>query len=69
MGIVALVAAPSLSSAVDLGVALWTTSELPQADAQRTLEENLMQEEEDLEDDIKGYAMYPVLSIGLSYKF
>lgn len=67
----------TLGLVVDLGfmyqgspsVSLWTDETLPEATAQRTLEENLRQEESELEDAIEEFAVYPVISVGLSYKF
>lgn len=39
------------------------------AAAQRQLETDLRAEEDDLEDEISGFTAYPVITLGVSYKF
>jgi len=50
-------------------VSLSTTKELPEPELQAELEANLQREEEALEEDLKAFDFYPVVSIGISYKF
>ena len=67
----------SLGLMLDLGVAfqgsptiaLGTSTQLPNAQAQQELEENLRAEEADLEDEISEFTLYPVVSLGLTYRF
>jgi len=46
-----------------------TTQTLPDASAQQQLEADLAQEEGELEDDLKSFRFYPVVSLGVRFGF
>ncbi len=66
-----------LGVVVDIGVMLQgspkvsmgTTQTLPDASAQQQLEADLAQEEGELEDDLKSFRFYPVVSLGVRFGF